>query len=106
MLNVATAEVNATSSFPTQTSSASPAAPPSPIHLNEPKLFVQLGGKSEGESTRWILDTGATNHMTGARSSFSELDTGVRGTVKFGDGSVVDIEGRGTVLFKCKDGEH
>jgi hypothetical protein len=51
MLNVATAEVNATSSFPTQISSASPAAPLSPIHLNDPKLFVQLGSRSEGEST-------------------------------------------------------
>ena len=44
--------------------------------------------------------------MTGVRFAFSELDTGIRGTVKFGDGSVVGIEGRGTVLFKCKGGEH
>lgn len=44
--------------------------------------------------------------MTGSRSAFSELDTGVRGTVKFGDGSVVNIQGRGIVLFKCKNGEH
>lgn len=55
---------------------------------------------------RWILDTGATNHMTGVRKAFSELDTGVHGTVRFGDGSVVDIEGRGTILFKNKKGEH
>ena len=62
-----------------------------PIHINEDKLFVQLGEKSEGGGTRWILDTGATNHMTGERSIFSELDTCVRGTVRFGDGSVVAI---------------
>ena len=42
---------------------------------------------------------GATNHMTSVRSAFFELDTGVHGTVRFGDGSVVDIEGRGTILF-------
>ncbi|WVZ61750.1 LOW QUALITY PROTEIN: hypothetical protein U9M48_011574 [Paspalum notatum var. saurae] len=44
--------------------------------------------------------------MMGERGFFSELDTGVHGTVRFGDGSVVGIEGRGTVLFKCKTGEH
>ena len=55
---------------------------------------------------RWVLDTGATNHMTGSRSVFAELNTGVAGTVKFGDGSVVAIEGKGTVLFACKNGEH
>ena len=44
--------------------------------------------------------------MTGALSAFSELDTGICVTVKFGDGSVVDIKGRGTVLYKCRNGEH
>jgi hypothetical protein len=44
--------------------------------------------------------------MTGNREAFSELDTGVIGTIKFGDNSAVDIGGRGTVLFHCKSGEH
>lgn len=44
--------------------------------------------------------------MTGDRSQFTELDTGVIGTVKFGDGSKVEICGRGTVLFETKSGEH
>ena len=44
--------------------------------------------------------------MTGTRTVFAELNTGVTGTVKFGDGSVVDIQGKGTVLFACKSGEH
>jgi hypothetical protein len=81
-------------------------APGATVHLNEDQLFVQLGEKSDGDTTRWILDTGATNHMTSARSAFAELDLGVRGSVRFGDGSTVSIEGRGMVLFKCKTGEH
>jgi transposase InsO family protein len=44
--------------------------------------------------------------MTGHRSVFAELDTSVTGTVKFGNGSVVDIQGRGTVLFAYANGEH
>jgi hypothetical protein len=75
------------------------------VHLNEDKLFVQLGDKA-GDNTRWILDTGATNQMTGERSAFSELDTKVHGKVRFDDGSIAGIEGRETVLLKCKNGEH
>ncbi|KAF8725661.1 hypothetical protein HU200_020204 [Digitaria exilis] len=82
------------------------AAAATQIHIDEDKLFVQLGERSDGDTARWILDTGATNHMTGARSAFAELDSGIRGTVRFGDGSTVGIEGRGTVLFQCKTGEH
>jgi hypothetical protein len=28
------------------------------------------------------------------------------GSVKFGDGSNVEIRGRGTVIFQCRNGEH
>jgi hypothetical protein len=49
---------------------------------------------------------GATNHMTGCRSTFSDLDRNIHGTVRFRDGSVVQIEGMGTILFNYKDGEH
>jgi hypothetical protein len=75
------------------------------VHLKEDKIFMQLGDKA-GDSTRWILDTGATNHMTGERSAFAKLDTKVHGTMRFGDGSVARIEGHGTVLLKCKNSEH
>jgi hypothetical protein len=44
--------------------------------------------------------------MSGARSAFSEINFGVRGSVKFGDSSVMEIEGRGTILFLRKSGEH
>jgi hypothetical protein len=86
------------------TSSPDAAVSASEIHLHEQKLFVHLGDKMEGDCARWILDTGATNHMMGERGS--ELDTGVHGTVRFGDGSVVGIEGRDMVLVKLKSGEH
>jgi hypothetical protein len=53
-----------------------------------------------------VLDTEATNHMTDAWGAFSELDSDICGTVRFGDGSIIEIEGRGTTLFTCKSGEH
>jgi transposase InsO family protein len=78
----------------------------SPVELVEAKVFVQLDGGGSDDGGLWHLDTGATNHMSGSRAVFSELDRGVAGMVRFGDGSVVKIEGRGTVVFSCKNGEH
>jgi hypothetical protein len=37
---------------------------------------------------------------------FSELDRAVQGTVKFGDGSIVNICGKGTIIFFGRHGEH
>jgi hypothetical protein len=76
------------------------------IQLQEGKVFVQLGAKEQRDPRSWICDTGATNHMTGSRAAFADLDTTVSGSVRFGDDSMAEIEGRGTVLFKCKNGEH
>jgi transposase InsO family protein len=77
------------------------------VHLTEKKVVLDReDGREEEKTSEWFLDTEATNHMTGARSAFAELDTGVVGTVKFGDGSVIDIQGRGTVVFQCKNGDH
>ena len=42
----------------------------------------------------------------GSRAAFSDLDESKTGTVKFGDGSRVIIRGQGTVLFRCRNGEH
>jgi hypothetical protein len=79
-------------------------APPE-VHLKEDKLFVQLGDKAVADA-RWVLDTGVTNHMTSDNTAFSSLDTNVRGTVRFGDGSVTAIQGRGTILLKCRNDAH
>lgn len=65
----------------------------------------QNGKGKEVESTLWYLDNGASNHMTGQYSKFDELDESVVGQVKFGDGSIVQIKGKGSVTLKCKNGE-
>jgi len=79
----------------------------STVHLVEPKVHLHLSQKEEAAvPCHWVLDTGATNHMTGTRSIFAELNHDITGTVKFGDGSVVDIQGKGSILFACKSGKH
>jgi hypothetical protein len=44
--------------------------------------------------------------MTGRREFFTELDSNVRGSIKFGDASSVEIKGVGSVIFVAKSGEH
>ena len=77
-----------------------------PLRVLEGKVFAQLDGDAEHDDSLWYLDSGATNHMTGCRDAFTDIDTAVHGSVKFGDGSEVTIEGAGTVLFEGKTGEH
>jgi hypothetical protein len=44
--------------------------------------------------------------MSGSQAAFIELDAAVRDTVHFSDDSVAEIEGRGSMVFICKNGEH
>jgi hypothetical protein len=75
------------------------------VHLAEPKVFAQFNEAAEKDCKRWVLDTGATNHLMGSRSAFSELDRSIHQMVKFGDGSVVHIDDVDTILFSCMTGE-
>ena len=71
------------------------------INLDEPRAHVHLGRVGDEQEQRWYLDSNASNHMTGSKAAFSELDDDMTGTVKFGDGSGVEIRGRGTIIFRC-----
>jgi transposase InsO family protein len=78
-----------------------------PLEVVEVKVFAQLdAGEDDRDESVWHLDTGATNHMSGCRLAFHNLDSKIHDTVKFGDSSVVPIEGAGTVILRAKTGEH
>lgn len=78
------------------------------VYLNEEKVNPKLKTDEQAQSNSkvWYLDNGASNHMTGEKSKFRSLDLTTRGFVKFGDDSKVRIEGRGSIMFKCKNGEN
>nr|GEV46622.1 ribonuclease H-like domain, reverse transcriptase, RNA-dependent DNA polymerase [Tanacetum cinerariifolium] len=46
---------------------------------------------------------GASNHMTGVREHFKELNENVSGKVRFGDGSYLEIKGKGSIIIECDD---
>ncbi|KAD6453316.1 hypothetical protein E3N88_08021 [Mikania micrantha] len=75
------------------------------INVSEERVFPgNYETKTDGDGM-WYLDTGAINHMTGNKDLFSTLDNKTGGTVRFGDNSCVSIEGRGSILLDCKNGE-
>lgn len=76
------------------------------IHLTENKVCAAFDESEDRDPKQWVLDTGASNHMSRSRSVFSNINPGVTGSMRFGDGSVARMEGIGTVLLSCKTGEH
>jgi len=71
------------------------------VYQHEGDVMLELhltgGGASSGDL--WYLDNGASNHMTGDLEKFETLDDEITGKVKFGDGSMVEIKSKGTILF-------
>ncbi|XP_073351897.1 uncharacterized protein [Aegilops tauschii subsp. strangulata] len=78
--------------------------PHATVFLNEEQANVVPAAEDAAPDPMSFLDTGASSHMTGDRTAFPELDTAITGSVRFGDGSVVRIEGRGTVAFTIDGG--
>ncbi|GJU66453.1 ribonuclease H-like domain, reverse transcriptase, RNA-dependent DNA polymerase [Tanacetum coccineum] len=63
------------------------------VFLNE-RNFEQPK-TSPGEESLWYLDNGASNHMTGVKEHFKEIDKKITRNIRFGDGSYVEIKGKG-----------
>jgi hypothetical protein len=55
------------------------------VHIVEGKVYDALDG-AEKEPSHWVLDTGASNHMSGYQAAFASIDGNTVGTVKFADG--------------------
>ena len=75
------------------------------VYLNEKNCLPEKYHNNGDNKDMWYLDNGASNHMTGDRRYFSELDTTITGKVKFGDDSRIDIKGKGTISFIDMKGE-
>ena len=76
--------------------------------LIEDKVWPKLhqANCAPQSTTTWYRDNGESNHMTGNRKKFQKLDERFSGNVKFGGGISVEIQGKGTIVFGCRNGEH
>ncbi|XP_076956879.1 uncharacterized protein LOC143632192 [Bidens hawaiensis] len=70
------------------------------VHLNEERLRPDRYENDTKMEDVWYLDNGASNHMTGNRGFFLELNERITGKVRFGDGSCVEIKGNGRYFSK------
>lgn len=75
------------------------------VYLNERKVVPTKFESHYDKDNIWYLDNRASNHMTGNRRYFSTIDEKVIGKMRFGDNSIVDIKGKGSILFISKDGK-
>ncbi|RDX93959.1 hypothetical protein CR513_23706, partial [Mucuna pruriens] len=57
------------------------------------------------KSDFWYLDTGCSNHMTGNKGWFVNLDENVKRMVKFADNNTITSEGIGKVLIQRRNGQ-
>nr|GFC32969.1 zinc finger, CCHC-type [Tanacetum cinerariifolium] len=73
------------------------------VLLNEGQ--IQPEKYASGDASMWYLDNGASNHMTGTKSHFKDIDESVIGRVRFEDGSYVQIKGKGSILLDCRNQE-
>ncbi|XP_073221504.1 uncharacterized protein [Cicer arietinum] len=70
----------------------------------ETVMLMTIINSETGCEEWWYLDTGCSNHMTGHKDWFCELDETVRRSIKFGDGRSVMAKGIGKVSIRRVDG--
>jgi len=54
------------------------------------------------ESGIWFLDSGCSNHMTGGKSWFVDLDEGFKHFVRLGNSSKMVVQGKGNIRFEVE----
>lgn len=70
----------------------------------EPTLLL-VHNDSVEQNNVWYLDSGASNHMCGRKEYFVNLKEETGGSVSLGDGSKLQVAGRGQIQIYQKDGQ-
>jgi len=60
-------------------------------------LFITCDVAQENASNIWFLDSGCSNHMTGNKGLFEELNTSVKAQIKLGNDNIVEVMGKGAI---------
>ena len=65
-------------------------------------MFLSFHEAQERNKYLWLLDSGCSNHIIGDKCIFVNVDNSVRYDVILGDDKVVNVVGKGTVIFLTK----
>ncbi|XP_074352329.1 uncharacterized protein LOC141691492 [Apium graveolens] len=68
-------------------------------------IFLTYKGGKDGKKNVWYLDSCVSNHMSGHKDLFTEIDETVTGEVTFGDFSKIPVKRKGTITIVTKNGE-
>lgn len=71
-----------------------------PPSNNDDELLFSIGGNC---SDQWILDSGATSHVTNNKKQFSKLDESFQNSIEVASGHMVKICGIGECQMKFKN---
>ena len=67
-------------------------------------FMAKQGAKSEDNNV-WLVDSGCSNHMTGQRRPFKDLDETQKQSVKLSDNKELKVENQGTIAIRTHHGE-
>ncbi|TYK12579.1 Retrovirus-related Pol polyprotein from transposon TNT 1-94 [Cucumis melo var. makuwa] len=70
----------------------------------ENKLFMTNIPSDQKTAEAWFIDSGCSNHMTGLKSVFKELNEGEKLNVELENGKELQVEGKGTVGIETHHG--
>lgn len=72
----------------------------------DPVLMAYAEAHGVRREEAWFIDSGCSNHMCGNKDMFSEFDQGFRHSVKLGNNSKMNVEGRGNVHLSFNGLKH
>lgn len=81
--------------------SANVAKEPSKAKASNKEVLFTLSTLPDGA---WIVDSGATSHITGSKQHFVSIDDKYRSEVDLANGNQVSIVGKGTCAIRCVNG--
>lgn len=61
---------------------------------------------SASSSSSWVIDSGATSHITGTRNHFSSFDSNYRTSITLPNGLTMNATGRGDIRMQFMNGSN
>nr|KYP58959.1 hypothetical protein KK1_014383 [Cajanus cajan] len=73
-------------------------------HNQEQRLFYANQESCDNGDGSWYLDSGCSNHMAKDQSIFVDIDNSIKVKVQLGNGTMMESQGKGTVMVDTKKG--
>ncbi|KAI5417614.1 hypothetical protein KIW84_042290 [Lathyrus oleraceus] len=71
---------------------------------DEGNVFFTCQKAFQEDKNVWYLDSGYSNHMTGKKEAFINIDSSFDSKVKLGNGEHVEVKGKGSIGVTTKQG--